>query len=75
MYRLLDRPDVLRWVKSQAPDAPICLPDIDGSQSLSVNDVFSFLRQWFQSGVDWNGDLMITVQDLLSFIDEWFTGC
>jgi hypothetical protein len=73
--RLLDRPDVLRWIKVKAADAPICLPDVDGSGTLASNDVFFFLTRWFGAGFDWNGDALSDTADLLGFVSEWFSGC
>jgi hypothetical protein len=57
--------------------APDCSPDFNGSGSVTVQDIFDFLRAWFTGDprADFDHSGAIGVQDIFSFLSAWFAGC
>ena len=59
---------------------PPCSADFDGSQTVTVADLFGFLDAWFAQfntsgpalSADFNHDSNVTVADLFGFLDAWF---
>lgn len=64
---------VLSYVITQNP----CLPDMNGSASVSVQDLFDYLAIYFANsyGADFNRSGSVTVQDLFDFLAAFFNGC
>lgn len=61
---------------------PTCRADFDGSGSLGVQDIFSFLAAYFANiagpsppGGDFDQNGSITVNDIFVFLAAYFTGC
>ena len=61
---------------------PTCRADFDGSGSLGVQDIFSFLAAYFANiagpsppGGDFDQNGTITVNDIFVFLAAYFTGC
>jgi hypothetical protein len=54
-----------------------CLPDINNSGGLEVQDIFDFLNIWFAGDcrADFNGVDGLSVQDIFDFLSAWFAGC
>lgn len=54
-----------------------CTADFNCSGTISVQDLFDFLRAWFSLGygADVNGMSGISVQDIFDFLAAWFQGC
>lgn len=54
-----------------------CLPDVDSSGTLTINDVLVFLSRWFTGDrtADFNGFGGVTSQDIFDFLAAWFQGC
>lgn len=54
-----------------------CRADIDGSGSVSVQDIFDFLDAYFTGSplADTNNVGGLTVQDIFDFVDAFFAGC
>ncbi len=62
----------------QAPTTPPpCAADVDGSGSLTVNDVFTFVSAWFAGGAaaDFNHSGSLSSQDIFDYLAAWFAGC
>lgn len=57
--------------------APPCVPDFDGQNGVTVNDVFVFLNAWFSgdSRADVDGQPGVSVNDIFTFLNLWFAGC
>lgn len=55
----------------------VCRADIDGSNTLTVQDVFMFLAAWFggEPNADMNNSGTLTVDDVFAFLGLWFAGC
>ncbi len=53
-----------------------CAADFNGSNDLSVQDIFDFLGAWFTSdpSANFNGG-ELSVQDIFDFLNSWFSGC
>lgn len=56
---------------------PDCIADYNLNQSVTVQDVFDFLNDWFVNDphADVNASASITVQDVFDFLNAWFQGC
>lgn len=56
---------------------PWCRADVDRSGGVSVNDLFSYLSQFFANDprADFNQSGNVSVQDLFVFLQEFFAGC
>lgn len=54
-----------------------CRADIDGSGSISAQDIFEFLNAWFagEPRANFDNDPAITAQDIFEFLNAWFAGC
>lgn len=54
-----------------------CRADFNNDQSVSLQDLFSFLAAWFGQDLraDINGQGGIGLQDLFDFLTAWFGGC
>lgn len=54
-----------------------CRSDFNDSGSVTVQDVFDFLTDWFANNLtaDFNDSGVISVQDIFDFLNVWFTGC
>lgn len=54
-----------------------CKADIDGSGSVTVSDIFAFLRAWFAKGAgsDFDGNGTTNVSDIFAFLRAWFAKC
>jgi hypothetical protein len=54
-----------------------CRADVDGSGSLSVQDVFSFMDAWFDGAPagDFDGSGRIDMHDVFAFLNAWLAGC
>jgi hypothetical protein len=56
---------------------PRCMADIDASGAVTLQDLFTFLNQWFggtrYADIDASGQ--VSVEDLLRFIQEWLPPC
>ncbi len=55
----------------------VCLPDINRSGSVTVQDIFDFLTLYFANdlGADYNNSFSVTVQDIFDFLAGYFAGC
>jgi hypothetical protein len=58
---------------------PCCLPDYNKSGSISVQDIFDFLNDWFAGSLfaipGGNGDTgTLNVQNIFDFLNAWFAG-
>jgi hypothetical protein len=62
---------------SQQVFVRVCTADFDCSGSVSVQDIFSFLTDWFaqSSTADINGLDGVTVQDIFDYLAAYFPGC
>lgn len=53
-----------------------CVADVDGSGTVTVQDLFAYLNAWFagdpQADLNDNG---VDVQDIFDFLNAWFAGC
>ncbi len=54
---------------------PACACDWNVSGSLTPQDIFDFLNDWFMSLGDFNNDAATTPQDIFDFLNCWFMGC
>ncbi|MBY0312813.1 MAG: hypothetical protein K2W85_12150 [Phycisphaerales bacterium] len=56
---------------------PPCPADFNGTDGLTVSDIFDFLNAWFASSPTANFDMMngIEVADIFAFLNAWFAGC
>lgn len=56
---------------------PRCIGDFDASGTISVQDVFDFLRAYFSgaSSADVNGVDGVTIEDVFAFLASYFSGC
>jgi len=68
---------------------PACRADFNTSGSVTVQDLFDFLRAWFAQctaagtpgsacqygSADFNNTSGVTVQDLFDYLAAWFAGC
>ena len=54
-----------------------CLADFDGSQTVTVGDIFVFLSAWFAGLPSADIDAMngVTVGDIFIYLSLWFAGC
>lgn len=52
-----------------------CRCDWRQSGSVTVQDIFDFLADWFTGHADFNGSGATTVQDIFDFLSCWFGGC
>jgi hypothetical protein len=54
----------------------LCRADYDSNGALNLQDVFTFLNDWFagRAIADFNGG-GLAVQDIFAFLDSWFAGC
>ncbi len=54
-----------------------CTGDFTGNGSVTIQDIFEFLSEWFVAGfaADFNQSGEVTVQDLFDFLADWFVGC
>ncbi len=54
-----------------------CRADYNESGTVSVQDIFDFLADFFEgeSDADFNGNGLITVQDIFDFLEAYFSGC
>lgn len=73
---------VVGAIVTQCNPPPTCRADFDGSGSLGVQDIFSFLAAYFAAiagpsppGGDFDQNGMIGVQDIFVFLAAYFTGC
>lgn len=59
------------------PSATSCRADTDGSGAVTLQDLFDFLRFWFdlngRADIDLNGS--VTLQDLFDYLTAYFEGC
>lgn len=57
--------------------SPACIADYDTSGAVSVDDIFTFLGDWFVQALraNINGRDGVTVDDIFDFLAAWFTGC
>ncbi|MCC6322423.1 MAG: hypothetical protein IT438_13420 [Phycisphaerales bacterium] len=55
----------------------VCLPDINSSGSVTVQDIFDFLSLYFSGDLaaDYNNSFSVTVQDIFDFLAGYFAGC
>jgi len=60
-----------------AVEISICLPDINRSGTVTVQDIFDYLTLYFSSDLDadYNNSFTVTVQDIFDFLAGYFTGC
>jgi len=65
------------YVGNQSLPAATCEPDIDGSGSVDVPDIFTFLSLWFAGNpaADFDGANGLGVPDIFAFLSAWFAGC
>lgn len=73
---------VARSTLASCASPPACRADFDGSGSLGVQDIFSFLGAYFSGllgasppGGDFDQNNSITVNDIFAFLAAYFTGC
>jgi len=61
---------IARW------GSPACRADYNNSSSVTVQDIFDFLGDWFTGSprADFNGG-GLSVQDIFDFLGAWFGGC
>lgn len=54
-----------------------CPADINGSTTITVQDIFDFIALWFalDARADINGIGGVTVQDIFDYLARWFAGC
>jgi hypothetical protein len=64
-------------VTSNAGVLSACYADYDCSGMVSIQDIFTFLNDWFAGvpATDINGVGGISVQDIFDYLSTWFTGC
>lgn len=64
-------------VTSNAALIMVCLPDVNCSGALTVQDIFDFLTMYFAGNpaADINASDTVTVQDLFDFLGAYFAGC
>lgn len=57
--------------------APPCRADVNGSGSVSVQDVFDFLSAYFSGTAagDFNQSGAVSVQDIFDYLTAYFVGC
>ncbi|HVU63726.1 MAG TPA: choice-of-anchor tandem repeat NxxGxxAF-containing protein, partial [Phycisphaerales bacterium] len=55
---------------------PVCRADYNGSDGVTVADIFDFLNGWFAGDeqADFNGG-GLSVSDIFDFLNAWFAGC
>ncbi len=55
----------------------VCLPDVNRSGTITVQDIFDFLALYFTNdlGADYNNTFTVTVQDIFDFLAGYFAGC
>lgn len=55
----------------------LCPADYDASGSISTQDLFAFLNDWFSRNAasDFDHNARVTIQDLFAFLSAWFAGC
>lgn len=65
------------WSLRFTGSAPPCPCDWNHSNQITVQDVFDFLSDWFDSAADFNNSGSSTTQDIFEFLNCWFTttGC
>ncbi len=56
---------------------PTCPADFNGTNGLTVQDIFDFLAAWFSGDprADFNHANGLGVQDIFDFLAAWFAGC
>ncbi|MCC6320617.1 MAG: DUF1292 domain-containing protein [Phycisphaerales bacterium] len=54
-----------------------CPADTDRSGTVTLQDLFDYLTQWFAgaTGADSNGDGAVVLQDLFDYLSLWFAPC
>lgn len=57
------------------PSGPVCPPDYNRSGSVTIDDVFAFLTDWFAGSADYNNSGATNEADLFEFVVDWFYGC
>lgn len=59
------------------PTEAACTADADGSGSVGVPDIFTFLSWWFggDERADVDGQAGVAVADIFAFLSLWFAGC
>lgn len=68
-------PQMVVAVSTIVDEPRACRADYDHNGSLSLEDLFSFLRDWFSNNADFNQDGTTTLGDLFDFLAAWFSGC
>lgn len=60
-----------------ATTIPSCAADFDGTGTLSVADVFTYISAWFagEARADFNHGNGLTAQDIFDYLAAWFAGC
>lgn len=66
----------VQWV-SGSVSLNVCIADHNCSASVTVQDIFDFLSDWFAGSLaaDVNAGGGVTVQDIFDFLNAWFFGC
>ncbi len=67
----------LRWhfAAGRAITISSCPGDWNADGTLSVQDIFDYLNEWFAGGGNQGGTGQTTVQDIFDFLNGWFSGC
>jgi glucose/arabinose dehydrogenase len=68
---------VIRLVNVRPGTIPLANPDYDRNGLVNVQDIFSFLEDWFNATprADFNRSGTINVQDIFDYLAAWFAGC
>ncbi len=70
--------DAVLWNTADlVPVVPCCPADYNGSATLTVQDIFDFIADFFAGRLraDTNRDGTISVQDIFDFLAAYFAGC
>jgi hypothetical protein len=61
------------WARWNSP----CLADFDCSNTVELQDVFSYIAAWFNGSAtaDADGDGLVTIADVFAFLSAWFAPC